>query len=42
MPPLVSEIGHFLSYCGLTDARMRVSEKDLPVTIELLVTNFEL
>ena len=38
-------MNNLLSYCGLTDARMRASEKDLPVpefgnsTTELTLTN---
>jgi hypothetical protein len=27
-------MNNLLSYCGITDARMRASEKDLPVTIK--------
>ena len=27
-----NSMNNLLSYCGLTDARMRASEKDLPVT----------
>ena len=30
-------MNNFMSYCGLTDARMRVSEKDLPVNITLKI-----
>ena len=30
------ELNNFSSYCGLTDARMRASEKDLPVQKNLL------
>ena len=29
-------MNNFLSYCGLTDARMEASEKDLPVTYVLI------
>ena len=29
---LENSTNNLLSYCGLTDARMRASEKDLPVT----------
>ena len=31
---------YFLSYCGLTDARMRASEKDLPVETFLLLKRY--
>ena len=31
-----NSMNNILSYCGLTDARMRASEKDLPVKKELL------
>ena len=30
-----NSMNNLLSYCGLTDARMRASEKDLPVPHEL-------
>ena len=32
-----NSMNNFMSYCGLTDARMRVSEKDLPVNITLKI-----
>ena len=31
-----NSMNNFLSYCGLTDARMEASEKDLPVTYVLI------
>ena len=30
---VVNSMNNLLSYCGLTDARMRTSEKDLPVNV---------
>ena len=30
-----------MSYCGLTDARMRASEKDLPVCIRKSIYNMK-
>ena len=34
-------MNNLLSYCGLTDARMRASETDLPVSpVKLAVTEF--
>ena len=32
-----NSMNNLLSYCGLTDARMRASEKDLPVIVQRLV-----
>ena len=32
-----NSMNNLLSYCGLTDARMRASEKDLPVKTFLLL-----
>ena len=29
-----NSMNNLLSYCGTTDARMRASEKDLPVTVK--------
>ena len=29
-------MNNLLSYCGLTDARMRASEKDLPVCLKYI------
>ena len=31
-----NSMNNLLSYCGLTDARMRASEKDLPVILQIL------
>ena len=33
-----NSINNLLSYCGLTDARIRASEKDLPVTQSKMVS----
>ena len=30
-------MNNFLSYCGLTDSRMKASEKDLPVNDQKLI-----
>ena len=35
-------MNNLLSYCGLTDARMRISEKDLPVLCENNEGQFQL
>jgi hypothetical protein len=32
-------MNNLLSYCGLTDARMKASEKDLPVLNVQILTN---
>ena len=34
-------VNDLLSYCGLTDARMRASEKDLPGPLSRIVVNFD-
>ena len=34
-----NSMNNHLSYCGLADARMRVSKKDLPVTKHFIVMN---
>ena len=36
-----NSINNLLSYCGLTDARMRASEKDLPVLTTVNVVTQE-
>ena len=35
-----NSMNNLSSYCGLTDARMRASEKDLPVTHSLFLNKF--
>ena len=34
-----NSMNNILSYCGLTDARMRASEKDLPVFCQICQNN---
>ena len=35
---LGNSMNNLLSYCGLTDSRMRASEKDLPVYVSVILT----
>ena len=37
-----NSMNNLLTYCGLVDARISVSEKDLPVITHLLVHSFPL
>ena len=37
----ITSMNNILSYCGLTNARMRASEKDLPVVISNNISNLE-